>query len=50
MFPPAAWEDFAARVAALPMESAGWKRLFLGNAIEVEIDALVAHAGRARTA
>jgi MraZ protein len=39
VFPPAAWEDFSARVAALPMESAGWKRLFLGNAVEVEIDA-----------
>ncbi len=39
VFPPAAWEDFSARVAALPMESAGWKRLFLGNAVEVEVDA-----------
>ena len=39
VFPPAAWEDFSARVSALPMESAGWKRLFLGNAVEVEIDA-----------
>ena len=38
VFPPAAWDDFSARVAALPMESAGWKRLFLGNAVEVEID------------
>jgi len=39
VFPPAAWEDFSARVSALPMESAGWKRLFLGNAVEVEVDA-----------
>jgi MraZ protein len=39
IFPPAAWADFSARVAALPMESSGWKRLFLGNAVEVEIDA-----------
>lgn len=38
MFPPATWEEFAARVAALPMDSAGWRRLFLGNATEVEID------------
>jgi MraZ protein len=38
IFPPAAWADFSARVAALPMESSGWKRLFLGNAVEVEID------------
>lgn len=39
IFPPAVWADFSARVAALPMESSGWKRLFLGNAVEVEIDA-----------
>ena len=39
IFPPAAWDDFSARVAALPMESAGWKRLFLGHAVEVEVDA-----------
>jgi MraZ protein len=39
IFPPAAWADFSARVAALPMESSGWKRLFLGNAVEVEVDA-----------
>ncbi|WP_298931723.1 division/cell wall cluster transcriptional repressor MraZ [uncultured Ramlibacter sp.] len=39
VFPPAAWEDFSARVSALPMESSGWKRLFLGNAVEVEFDA-----------
>ena len=38
VFPPAAWEDFAARVMALPMESIGWRRLFLGNATEVELD------------
>lgn len=38
VFPPAAWDDFAARVVALPMESIGWRRLFLGNATEVEID------------
>jgi MraZ protein len=39
VFPPAAWDDFSQRVSALPMESAGWKRLFIGNAMEVEIDA-----------
>ena len=31
VFPPAG-------VAALPMESAGWRRLFIGNATEIEID------------
>lgn len=39
VFPPAGWDDFAERLTALPMESIGWKRLFLGNATEVELDA-----------
>lgn len=39
VFPRAAWESFRTRVAALPQDSAGWKRLLLGNAMEVEIDA-----------
>ena len=38
IFPQPAWEDFRARVSALPMDSIGWKRVFLGNAMEVEID------------
>ena len=39
IFPRPAWEAFRDRVAALPMEAAGWKRVFLGNAMDVEIDA-----------
>jgi MraZ protein len=39
IFPRPAWENFRERVAALPMEAAGWKRVFLGNATDVEIDA-----------
>jgi MraZ protein len=39
IFPRPAWETFRERVAALPMEAAGWKRIFLGNAMDVEIDA-----------
>ena len=39
IFPRPAWETFRDRVAALPMEAAGWKRVFLGNAMDVEIDA-----------
>ncbi len=39
IFPRPAWENFRDRVAALPMDSSGWKRLFLGNAMDVEIDA-----------
>ena len=38
VFPRPAWETFRERVAALPMEAAGWKRIFLGNAMDVEID------------
>ena len=39
VFPRPAWEQFRDRVAALPMEASGWKRVFLGNAMDVEIDA-----------
>jgi MraZ protein len=38
IFPRPAWETFRDRVAALPMEASGWKRVFLGNAMDVEID------------
>jgi MraZ protein len=38
IFPRPAWEAFRDRVAALPMEASGWKRVFLGNAMDVEID------------
>ena len=39
VFPRPTWESFRDRVAALPMSAAGWKRVFLGNAQDVEIDA-----------
>ena len=39
VFPRPAWEHFRDRVAALPMDSSGWKRIFLGNAMDVDIDA-----------
>lgn len=39
IFPRPAWENFRDRVAALPMEASGWKRVFLGNAMDVDIDA-----------
>jgi MraZ protein len=38
IFPRPAWENFRERVAALPMEASGWKRIFLGNAMDVEMD------------
>ena len=39
IFPRPGWEEFRDRIAALPMSAAGWKRVFLGNAMDVEIDA-----------
>ena len=38
LFPRPAWESFRDKVAALPMSASGWKRVFLGNAMDVEID------------
>jgi len=38
VFPRPVWEGFRERVAALPMAAEGWKRVFLGNAMDVEID------------
>jgi MraZ protein len=38
VFPRPAWESFRDKVVALPMSAAGWKRVFLGNAMDVDID------------
>jgi MraZ protein len=38
LFPRPEWEVFRAKVAALPMEAAWWQRIFLGNAMDVELD------------
>ena len=38
LFPRPEWEKFRDRIAALPMEAQWWKRIFLGNAMDVEID------------
>lgn len=38
VFPRPIWEAFRDRVAALPMSADGWKRVFLGNAMDAEID------------
>ena len=37
-FPRPEWEKFRERVANLPMSAQWWKRIFLGNAMDVEID------------
>ena len=38
VFPRPEWEKFRERVANLPMSAQWWKRIFLGNAMDVEID------------
>jgi MraZ protein len=38
LFPRTEWEKFRERVAALPMTAHWWKRIFLGNAMDVEMD------------
>ena len=38
VFPRSEWEKFRERVAALPMEAQWWKRIFLGNAMDVDMD------------
>lgn len=39
IFPLSEWEKFRERIACLPMQAQWWKRIFLGNAMEVEMDA-----------
>ena len=38
LFPRPEWELFRERIAALPMSAQWWKRIFLGNAMDVEMD------------
>jgi MraZ protein len=38
IFPRNEWEKFRDRIAALPMQAQWWKRIFLGNAMDVEMD------------
>lgn len=38
LFPRPEWEKFRERVAALPMSAQWWKRIYLGHAVDVEID------------
>jgi MraZ protein len=38
VFPRAQWEQFRERVSTLPMSAQWWKRIFLGNAMDVEMD------------
>ncbi len=38
MFPRPAWEAVREKIAALPINASGWRRFFLGNAADVEMD------------
>ena len=38
VFPRPVWHNFRDKLAALPMSADGWKRIFLGSAMDVEID------------
>ena len=39
IFPRPEWDLFRERISALPMSAQWWKRIFLGNAMDVDIDA-----------
>jgi MraZ protein len=38
VFPRPEWDLFRDRIASLPMAAQWWKRIFLGNAMDVELD------------
>jgi MraZ protein len=39
VFPRSEWMAFSKRIAALPMDAQWWRRIFLGNAMDVDMDA-----------
>jgi len=39
IFPRPEWEKFRARIASLYMSAQRWKRIFMGNAMDVDMDA-----------
>lgn len=39
IFPRLEWDSFRERIAELPMQAQWWKRIFLGNAMDLEMDA-----------
>ena len=38
LFPRTEWERFSQRVAGLSMDAQWWKRIFLGNTMDMEMD------------
>ncbi len=39
LFPRPVWESHRARLAAMPIAARAWARIFLGNAVDVDMDA-----------
>jgi MraZ protein len=39
IFPRNEWEKFRDRISSLPPQAHWWKRIFLGNAMDVDMDA-----------
>ena len=38
VFPRPAWESFREKLMTMPIAAEGWRRIFLGSAMDVEID------------
>ena len=38
LFPRPEWENFREKIAQLPMDAHWWRRIFLGNASDVDVD------------
>lgn len=38
LFPRPAWEAFRGKLMGLPMDAESWRRIFIGSALDVEID------------
>lgn len=38
VFPRPAWEQFRDKLLTLPLSAEGWRRIFIGSAMDVEID------------
>ncbi|MBB1162266.1 division/cell wall cluster transcriptional repressor MraZ [Piscinibacter sp. SJAQ100] len=38
LYPRPVWEQFREKLVALPMSADGWKRIFLGSAMDVSVD------------
>ncbi len=38
VFPRSAWEQFREKLLSLPLAAEGWRRIFLGSAIDVDVD------------